>query len=234
MIRVEGATKLYGRTNAASSASGAGAGGAAVHALNGVSLQVPRGEFVAIVGPSGCGKSTLLHVLGGLDVLTSGEIYLDDEPIHRLDEAGLTRLRRNKIGFVFQFFNLLPTLTVEENVRLPGVLQGKPTTPLEQRCAELLGAVGLEHRARHRLHQLSGGEMQRAALARALVMEPKVLLADEPTGNLDSEASDRVVKLFREVGERHRTTIVMVTHSRDVARSADRIVEMRDGRVVKG
>ena len=223
MIRVENATKLYGRTSAE---------GAAVHALNGVSLHVPRGEFVAIMGPSGCGKSTLLHVLGGLDVLTSGEIFLDEEPVHRLDEAGLTRLRREKIGFVFQFFNLLPTLTVEENVRLPGVLQNVSTAKIEARCNELLAAVGMEHRARHRLHQLSGGEMQRAALARSLLMEPKVLLADEPTGNLDSEASGKVVKLFREIGERHQTTIVMVTHSREVANCAHRVVEMRDGNVV--
>lgn len=224
MIRIENATKLYGR---------AGADGAAVHALNGVSLQIARGEFLAIMGPSGCGKSTLLHVLGGLDRLTSGEIFLEDEPIHRLNEAALTELRRKKIGFVFQFFNLLPTLTVEENVKLPGVLQGVATDKAESRCAELLAAVGMEHRARHRLHQLSGGEMQRAALARALFMEPRVLLADEPTGNLDSEASAKVVNLFREIGERHRTTIVMVTHSREVANAAHRLVEMRDGRVAK-
>ena len=224
MIRVENATKLYGRPDA---------NGTSVHALNGVSLRIARGEFVAIMGPSGCGKSTLLHVLGGLDVLTSGEIYLDDEPIHRLDEKGLTRLRRDKIGFVFQFFNLLPTLTVEENVRLPGLLQNLPSQKLESRSAELLAAVGMEHRARHRLHQLSGGEMQRAALARALVMEPRVVLADEPTGNLDSEASALVVNLFREIGEKHQTTIVMVTHSREIASAAHRVVEMRDGRVVK-
>lgn len=223
MIRVENATKLYGR---------ALANGAAVHALNGVSLKIEHGEFVAIMGPSGCGKSTLLHVLGGLDVLTSGEIYLDDEPIHRLDETALTRLRRTKIGFVFQFFNLLPTLTVEENVRLPGLLQHVPEKRIADRCAELLAAVGMEHRAGHRLHQLSGGEMQRVALARALFMEPRVLLADEPTGNLDSEASAKVVKLFREIGERHKTTIVMVTHSREVASCAHRLIEMRDGRVV--
>jgi putative ABC transport system ATP-binding protein len=223
MIRIENATKLYGRANAE---------GAAVHALNGVSLQIARGEFVAIMGPSGCGKSTLLHVLGGLDFLTSGEIYLEDEPIRRLSEAALTKLRRTKIGFVFQFFNLLPTLTVEENIKLPGVLQNVPAEKLEGRCAELLKSVGMEHRARHRLHQLSGGEMQRAALARALLMEPRVLLADEPTGNLDSEASEKVVRLFREIGEKHRTTIVMVTHSRDVAKAAHRLVEMRDGRVV--
>jgi ABC-type lipoprotein export system ATPase subunit len=225
MIRVVNATKLYGRTQA---------DGAAVHALNGVSLHIQAGEFVAIMGPSGCGKSTLLHVLGGLDTLTSGEIYLDNEAIHSLDEAGLTRLRRSKIGFVFQFFNLLPTLTVEENVRMPGLLQNRPASEIERRSAELLAAVGMEHRARHRLHQLSGGEMQRAALARALLMEPRVLLADEPSGNLDSEASARVVQLFRELGERQRTTIVMVTHSREVASAAHRLIEMRDGRVVTG
>ncbi len=223
MIRIENATKLYGQT---------GADGAAVHALNGIDLQIGKGEFVAIMGPSGCGKSTLLHVLGGLDVLTSGEIFLEDEPIHRLDEAALTELRRSKIGFVFQFFNLLPTLTVEENVRLPGLLQNQPAGTIESRCVELLSSVGMEHRAKHRLHQLSGGEMQRAALARALFMKPRVLLADEPTGNLDSEASARVVKLFRQVGQLHQTTIVMVTHSREVALAADRIVEMRDGRVI--
>src|SRR5471030_715256 len=128
MIRVENATKLYGRADA---------NGAEVHALNGVNLHIPHGEFVAIMGPSGCGKSTLLHVLGGLDVLTSGEIYLDDEPIHKLDEAGLTRLRRTKIGFVFQFFNLLPTLTVEENVRMPGLLQNLPTREVERRSNEI-------------------------------------------------------------------------------------------------
>jgi putative ABC transport system ATP-binding protein len=225
MIRVENATKLYGRT---------GPGGAAVHALNGVSLSVAAGEFVAVMGPSGCGKSTLLHVLGGLDVLTGGEVYLDGEPIHRLDEAGLTRLRRTKIGFVFQFFNLLPTLTVEENVRMPGLLQNRPAGETEQRCAELLAAVGMEHRAGHRLHQLSGGEMQRAALARALLMKPRVLLADEPTGNLDSEASAKVVNLLREIGAAQGTTIVMVTHSREVASAAHRLIEMRDGKVVAG
>ena len=223
MIRVENATKLYGRT---------GPDGAAVHALNGVNLAIAAGEFVSIMGPSGCGKSTLLHVLGGLDRLTSGEIFLDDVAIHRLDENGLTDLRRRKIGFIFQFFNLLPTLTVEENVRLPGLLQKVASRTIEERSATLLEAVGLAKRARHRLHQLSGGEMQRAALARALLLQPPVLLADEPTGNLDSEASAGVVKLFRHVGETHGTTIIMVTHSREVAACAHRMVTMRDGRVV--
>jgi putative ABC transport system ATP-binding protein len=223
MIKVESAIKLYGRT---------GPDGAAVHALNGVSLEIQSGEFVSIMGPSGCGKSTLLHVLGGLDKLTSGEIFLDGKPIHQLNEDGLTELRRTKIGFVFQFFNLLPTLTVEENVRLPGLLQNSSPAKINERTALLLETVGLSKRARHRLHQLSGGEMQRAALARALLMEPPVLLADEPTGNLDSEASMAVVDLFRQIGSRHGTTIVMVTHSREVAAAAHRMITMRDGRVV--
>jgi putative ABC transport system ATP-binding protein len=223
MIRVENATKLYGRT---------AADGAAVHALNGINLRIAAGEFVSIMGPSGCGKSTLLHVLGGLDRLTSGEIFLDDVAIHGLDENGLTNLRRHKIGFIFQFFNLLPTLTVEENVRLPGLLQKVSGAEIDERSTKLLESVGLAQRARHRLHQLSGGEMQRAALARALLLRPPVLLADEPTGNLDSEASAGVVKLFRQIGETHGTTIVMVTHSREVAASAHRMITMRDGRVV--
>jgi putative ABC transport system ATP-binding protein len=223
MIRVENATKLYGQ---------AGPDGAAVHALNGVNLNIAAGEFVSIMGPSGCGKSTLLHVLGGLDRLSSGEIFLDDLAIHQLDEDGLTHLRRRKIGFIFQFFNLLPTLTVEENVRLPGLLQKVAGSELTERSSALLESVGLSHRAKHRLHQLSGGEMQRAALARALLLRPPVLLADEPTGNLDSEASAGVVKLFRQIGETHGTTIIMVTHSREVAASAHRMVTMRDGKVV--
>jgi putative ABC transport system ATP-binding protein len=224
MIRVENASKLYGQTTP---------DGAAVHALNGINLRIAAGEFVSIMGPSGCGKSTLLHVLGGLDRLTSGEIFLDGEPIHQLDENGLTRLRRRKIGFIFQFFNLLPTLTVEENVRLPGLLQKVASEKIEERSTLLLESVGLAHRARHRLHQLSGGEMQRAALARALLLQPPVLLADEPTGNLDSEASGGVVNLFRQIGETHGTTIVMVTHSREVAACAHRMITMRDGRVVE-
>lgn len=220
MIRVVHAFKRYG-----SAESG-------VAALSDVSLEIPAGQFVAIMGPSGCGKSTLLHVLGGLDRLDQGEIHLDGQPIHQLDEAGLTQLRRDKIGIVFQFFNLLPTLTVEENVVLPGLLRGDSSRKLEERGRLLLAEVGLEHRRRHQLHQLSGGEMQRAALARALILEPTVILADEPTGNLDSEASARVVQLFSKLGREHKTTIVMVTHSREVAGCAERLVEMKDGRIV--
>lgn len=224
MIRVVNATKAYG--------PGGGSESARVHALNGVSLEIAAGEFVAIMGPSGCGKSTLLHVLGGLDVVNSGEVFLDGEAVHQMGEKELTRLRRDKIGFVFQAFNLLPTLSVEENVELPGLLRQQPIAELRRRSGELLEAVGLSHRARHGQHQLSGGEMQRAALARALLLQPPVVLADEPTGNLDSEAGGSVVRLFREIGERHKTTIVMVTHSREIASAAHRVIEMRDGRVV--
>jgi putative ABC transport system ATP-binding protein len=223
MIRIYKATKSYGE------------GASAVAALRGVSLEVPAGQFVALMGPSGCGKSTLLHILGGLDVLESGEVYLDERPIHRMKEHELTLLRREKVGIVFQSFNLLPTLTVEENVILPGLLSGAAVPggiSLRERAATLLEEVGLAKRSRHMLHQLSGGETQRAALARALLLKPPVLLADEPTGNLDSEASANVVRILREMGRNHGTTIVMVTHSREVAGMADRLVQMRDGRVV--
>ena len=230
MIRLLKATKSYSQV-AGEKRSGAEV---QVSALRGIDLEIPAGQFVAIMGPSGCGKSTLLHILGGLDQLSSGEAYLGDQPLHKLDEKGLTQLRRTHVGFVFQFFNLLPTLTVSENVLLPAVLQKVSSAAVKQKCQELLEAVGIGHRINHRIHQLSGGEMQRAALARALIMNPKVLLADEPTGNLDSEASDKVINLFKEIGRQHKTTIVMVTHSREVARAADRIVEMRDGLIVSG
>jgi putative ABC transport system ATP-binding protein len=220
MIRIAHVSKHYGR------------GAATVAALQDVSLEIPSGQFLAITGPSGCGKSTLLHLLGGLDQVSAGEILLDETPLHQLNDTELTLLRRAKIGIVFQFFNLLPTLTVEENVQLPALLQHQSPRLSQPRCAELLAEVGLSHRAQHQLHQLSGGEMQRAALARALLLQPKLLLADEPTGNLDSEASANVVRLFQTLGEKYHTTIVMVTHSQEVAASAHRHITMRDGRIL--
>lgn len=220
VIRIEQARKHYGGTSTG------------VEALAGVSLDIPRGQFAAIMGPSGCGKSSLLHALGGLDRLTSGEVWLDGQPVHELDDASLTQLRRRQIGFVFQFFNLLPTLTVAENVQLPALLAGLAETEATERSTKLLEEVAMGHRLTHQLHQLSGGEMQRAALARALMMNPPVLLADEPTGNLDSHTSEKVVELFRQLGREHQTTIVMVTHSREVAGAAERLIEMRDGQVV--
>lgn len=220
VIRIAKARKHYGGTSTG------------VEALAGVSLDIPRGQFAAIMGPSGCGKSSLLHALGGLDRLTSGEVWLDGQPVHELDDAALTQLRRRQIGFVFQFFNLLPTLTVAENVQLPALLAGLADAEAEERSHQLLDEVALSHRLDHQLHQLSGGEMQRAALARALMMNPPVLLADEPTGNLDSHTSEKVVELFCQLGREHNTTIVMVTHSREVAGAAERLIEMRDGEVV--
>jgi putative ABC transport system ATP-binding protein len=222
MIRVEQASKIYQ------------SGRVRVAALDGVDLEVGAGEFVAIMGPSGCGKSTLLHCLGGLDRPTSGRVGVAGEWLEKADEKALTRLRREKIGFVFQFFNLLPTLTVRENVLLPLHLAGRNGADDEARADRLITEVGLAGRASHRPHQLSGGQMQRVALARALVHQPAVILADEPTGNLDSQASARVVELFKELGRVHGTTVVLVTHSADVARAADRVVEMKDGRVVSG
>jgi ABC-type lipoprotein export system ATPase subunit len=221
MIRLASVRKSYGA-----------AGGAPVHALRAVDLEIAAGAFVAVTGPSGCGKSTLLHLLGGLDRPDGGEVFVAGRPVHALDERGLTELRRATVGIVFQFFNLLPTLTAFENVELPALLQGLPAREARDRAAELLEEVGLGSRAGHQPHQLSGGEMQRTALARALVMKPPVLLADEPTGNLDSEASAKVVDLFRRLGARHGTTIVMVTHSREVAAAADREIALRDGRIV--
>lgn len=220
MIVVENARKSY-RTGAGE-----------VRALDGVSLRIETGTMVAVVGPSGCGKSTLLHCLGALDRLDGGTIHIEETNLQTLDERGLTRLRRERIGFVFQFFNLLPTLSVLENVMLPSLLAGKADAAGEQRAKELLEEVGLADRIGHQPHQLSGGQMQRVALARALAGRPAVLLADEPTGNLDSKSSGRVVELIRELARKHGTTVVMVTHSAELAGQADRIIEMKDGRIL--
>ena len=185
------------------------AGDARVDALRGITLKILSGEIVAITGPSGCGKSTLLHILGALDTPSAGQAYLEGHPLHSLDDAKLTALRRLKIGFVFQFFHLLPTLTVEENVLLPLLLSGRTDSLSRKRARELLASVGLADRAHHRPHQLSGGQMQRAALARALVHQPSVLLADEPTGNLDSASSTAVIDLITRLARQQKTTAVV-------------------------
>jgi len=202
-----------------------------VHALRGVTLKILPGEIVAITGPSGCGKSTLLHILGALDTPSAGQAYLEGHPLHSLDDAKLTSLRRLKIGFVFQFFHLLPTLTIEENVLLPLLLSGRINALGQKRAQELLSSVGLNDRSHHRPHQLSGGQLQRAALARALIHQPSVLLADEPTGNLDSASSTAVVELITQLARQQKTTVVLVTHSPEVAASADRRIALVDGRI---
>ncbi|HZT38192.1 MAG TPA: ABC transporter ATP-binding protein [Bryobacteraceae bacterium] len=202
-----------------------------VHILRGVDLEIPRGQFVAIMGPSGSGKSTLLGLIAGLDSPTSGEIWLDGEEITRLAEDRMAELRGRKIGFVFQSYNLIPTLTAEENVLLPFELSGGNGDG-RRRVRQLLETVGLADRARHYPVQLSGGEQQRVALARAFILRPPILLADEPTGNLDSENGRRVLELLLSLNRSEAATLVLVTHDREIASQADRIVTLKDGRII--
>ena len=203
----------------------------AVEALRGVDLEVQRGEFVAIMGPSGSGKSTLLHLLGGLAHPSGGRIVVDGDEISTTGDAERTRVRRDKIGFVFQRFNLFPTLTVRGNLEIARQVQGQPPPPVE-RVRELLEMVGLPHKMEMKPLDLSGGEQQRVAVARALVNEPAILLADEPTGNLDSVNSRMILDLFQGLNARLRQTIVMITHNPEAAAVAHRTIEMRDGLVV--
>ena len=204
----------------------------AVAALDDVSLTILEHEVVAITGPSGCGKSTLLHLIGGLDTPTSGEVWIAGLALHRATEAELTDFRRRRLGIVFQFFHLLPTMSVQENVSLPLLLAGEPLRAVRPRATAMLELVGLADRAAHFPHQLSGGQMQRAAIARALIHEPAVLLADEPTGNLDSASAEQVLALLQKISSQHRTTMVVVTHSEEVARLAHRRIRLRDGRLL--
>ena len=208
------------------------AGERSVHALEAVSLTIERHEFVAVVGPSGCGKSTLMHLVAGLDRPTAGEIVVDGLSLTTADDAQLTNFRRRQLGLVFQFFNLLPTMNALENVSLPLLLQGVAPDEATARAEELLQLVGLTNRASHFVHQLSGGEQQRTAIARALVHRPSLLIADEPTGNLDTTSTSRVLDLLRQIACEQRTTLILVTHSPEVAAVATRHVELRDGRIV--
>ncbi len=204
-------------------------GGNEVTALAGVSLEIARGEFAAVMGPSGSGKSTLLHLIGGLDRPSAGDVVVDGKVISQMDDDAVTLFRREKIGFVFQFFNLLPTLTGIENVALPLVLDGKSEIEAEARAEALLVRVGLGERRDHLPEQLSGGEIQRVAIARALVFDPPILLADEPTGNLDSKNGAAILETIRAVGREAGCTVVMVTHDRDAAARSDRVIRLRDG-----
>ena len=203
-----------------------------VTALDGISLTLEAGTFVAVVGPSGCGKSTLLHLCGAMDRPSAGEVRLDGRSLAALDDDALTRMRRERIGFVFQFFNLLPTLTVAENIGLPLLLAGREPSASMARAGEWAERVGISHRLDHAPSQLSGGEAQRAAIARAVVHEPALLLADEPTGNLDSENGQRILDLLEDVSRRSDAALLLATHDAAVAAAADRKVAMRDGRIV--
>jgi putative ABC transport system ATP-binding protein len=206
-----------------------GEGAAAVDALDGVTVEFEKGRFGAIMGPSGSGKSTLMHILAGLDRPTSGSVRLDGAELTELDDADLTRLRRDKLGFVFQFFNLIPVLTAEENILLPLSIAGRH--PDRDWLERLIHTVGLEERRDHRPAELSGGEQQRVAVARALLSRPAVVFADEPTGNLDTKSSDEVLRLLRQAVDDFGQTVVMVTHDPESAAHADRLVVLRDGKV---
>jgi putative ABC transport system ATP-binding protein len=209
-----------------------GTGETAVHALAGVNLSVENGEFVAVVGTSGSGKSTLLHMLGGLDRATSGKVYVDGKDIFALKDEELTIFRRRKIGFVFQSFNLVPVLSVYENIVLPLQLDGK--TVDNAFIGEIAEALGLKEKLNVLPNQLSGGQQQRVAIARALAAKPAILLADEPTGNLDSRTSQDVIGLLKTTSTKFAQTIVMITHNEEIAQLADRIIRIEDGRIVTG
>lgn len=201
-------------------------------ALRGIDLAVQEGEFIAIVGPSGCGKSTLLHILGGLAAPTSGQVLVDGNDFGKMSDSDRTRFRRHKIGFVFQRFNLLPTLTARENIALAQHIQGNGFNP--HRFQTIVETLGIREKLGQRPYALSGGEQQRVAIARAVICEPKILLADEPTGNLDSENSQAVLSVMRVLNENFRQTILMITHNPEAAAAADRVVRMRDGRIISG
>jgi putative ABC transport system ATP-binding protein len=203
-----------------------------VDALRGVDLEVPRGEFLAVVGPSGSGKSTMFHILGGLARPTSGKVVVDGEDLASLTDSGRTNLRRTKVGFVFQRYNLLPTLTAMGNIQIARYISGHQTGPLDNGFLELLRLLKIESRLDHKPRALSGGEQQRVAIARALVNHPAILLADEPTGNLDTENATAVLDILRDLNERLGQTILMITHNPEAAAYAHRTVHMRDGRVL--
>jgi putative ABC transport system ATP-binding protein len=205
--------------------------GVFVKALDNISLSIGRGEFVSIIGPSGSGKSTLMHIIGCLDVPTSGKVILEDHEISKMSERELAKIRNKKIGFVFQQFNLLSRTSALENVILPLIYNGTPTSQIEKKAREALEKVGLGNRLDHHPNQLSGGQQQKVAIARALVTDPAIILADEPTGNLDSKSGSEVMEIFKKLHQQGRT-IVLVTHDQNVASQAQRTIKLKDGRIV--
>jgi putative ABC transport system ATP-binding protein len=220
IIRTESLTKVYGTPDQP------------IYALDQINLAVEDGEFLAIMGPSGSGKSTLLYLLGGLDQPSSGKVWLRDADMTTLNDDALSRLRRESLGFVFQFFNLVPVLTARENAAMPLILDGVGRDEAMKRADEALARVGLSDRGSHRPSELSGGQQQRTALARALIAKPAVILADEPTGNLDSRSSDEIVQMLRQTVDEWKQTMILVTHDPRVAAYADRIVFLKDGKIV--
>lgn len=220
LIQTENLTKVYGK------------GEAAVVALDHVTMSVNPGEFVAVMGPSGCGKSTLLHLMGGLDRPTEGSVTIDGKSLSSLSDDALTQIRRRKIGFVFQFFNLIPILNAIENAALPLILDGKNNAESKRKATEWLEKVGLGSRLNNRPDQLSAGQQQRVAISRALVTDPMLILADEPTGNLDSRSSDEIAGVLQQVAKEWGRAVLMVTHDPRIAAYADRIIFLKDGKIV--
>ena len=220
MIELKNVSRIYNQ------------GSREIHALRDITLSITTGEFLAVMGASGSGKSTLLNLIGGLDQPSSGEIFIDKRPLHGISDDELTLIRRRRVGFIFQFFNLLPILTAAENVGLPLLLEGIPFSRIKPKAESLLNKVGLSERTEHRPEQLSGGEMQRVAIARALVTDPAVLLADEPTGNLDSRTSAEIFDLLKGL-HREGQTIVMVTHDSKAAMYGTRMITLRDGSIAE-
>ena len=218
ILKVENLTKIYGKGNTK------------VTALDNVTFSVEKGEFVAIVGASGSGKSTLLHILGGVDRPTSGKVIVDKEDIYKLNEANLAIFRRRQVGLIYQFYNLIPILNIEENITLPILLDGRKVDC--EYLNELINILGLEKRLNHLPNELSGGEQQRVSIGRALMNRPAILLADEPTGNLDSKSSKEIVELLKLSNKKYNQTIIMITHDNSLALNADRIITIKDGRII--
>ncbi|MDV4151965.1 ABC transporter ATP-binding protein [Clostridium sp. AL.422] len=217
LIEIKNLCKIYGE------------GEAEVKALDNINLNIEQGEFVAIVGPSGSGKSTLLHLLGGVDIPSSGEIIIKGESIYKLKEKELSILRRRKIGFVFQFFNLIPVLTAEENIEMPVLLDGRKID--KKYREELLKLLGLKDRRKHHPSELSGGQQQRVSIGRALANKPSIILADEPTGNLDTKNSKEILELLKYSAKKYNQTLILITHDINIAKSADRVITIEDGKV---
>ena len=217
ILRVENLSKIYGK------------GETAVKAIDDISFSVEKGEFVAIIGPSGSGKSTMLHILGGVDRPTKGKVYINDTDIYSLNNNDLAIFRRRNVGLIYQFYNLIPILNVEENISLPVLLDGKKVD--EQRLNEIVKNLGLENRIKHLPNQLSGGQQQRVAIGRSLINEPAIILADEPTGNLDTKNSKEILELLKLSNKKYEQTLIMITHDPNIAKEADRIIKIEDGKI---
>lgn len=219
ILKVENLTKVYG------------SGTTKVIALDDVSFSVEKGEFVAIVGASGSGKSTLLHLIGGVDRPTSGKVFIDGKNIYNYDDDKLAIFRRRQVGLIYQFYNLIPILNVVENITLPLDLDNRK--PDSEYLNKLIKLLGLENRKKHLPNELSGGQQQRTSIGRALITNPTIILADEPTGNLDSKSSDEIIELLKKSNKQYKQTIIMITHNMEIAKCADRIIQIEDGRIVK-